>query len=66
MTSTKIGLGTITTGTAALASWLETFNDIGQLIVTLLGIIVGVLTAWYSYEKARKMRNERFQEQEKK
>lgn len=66
MTQAKIGLGMLTTGSAALASWMETFNDVGQLVVTILGIVVGVLTAWYSYEKARKMRTERLNGQREK
>lgn len=57
--------GTIVAMMAAGSTWLEQANAYGQLALTVGGIIVVCLTAWYTWERAHKLKNER-KEQEKK
>ena len=47
------------TATASGWAWLSTAQDIGTLIITVFGIITAAFTAWWAYERARKMRKDR-------
>jgi hypothetical protein len=59
MIDPKAALGVILTSTAAASTWIEQANAYGQLLLTAGGIVVAILTAWYTWERARKLRNER-------
>lgn len=48
--------GTIATMVSASASWLEIAEPVVTIFVTL---VVGGLTAWYTWERATKLRHER-------
>lgn len=55
----KVLVGTLLTASAAASTWVEQANAYGQLVLTVGGIIVACLTAWYTLERARKLRRER-------
>jgi len=43
----------------ATAAWVQAATQIGQLVLTGAGIIVAVLTAWYTWERITRLRKER-------
>ena len=51
--------GTLLTAGAAVSTWVEMANAYGQLVLTIVGIVVGVATLWYTIERALKLRKER-------
>lgn len=55
----KIAAGTLLSASALTSSWIEQANDIGGLILTGFGIVVACLTAWYTWERADKLRKAR-------
>ena len=56
MVDTKAATGTVLTAGIAGSSWL----DIAEPIVTIfMAVLVGSLTAWYTWEKAMQLRRER-------
>ena len=62
----KILVGAMLTASAAASSWVEQANSYGQLIITVIGIVVGLATLWYTWEKATSLRAQRKQDGEKK
>lgn len=52
-------LGTVLTAAATGVTWVEQVNNYGQLGITVVGVLVGVATLWYTLERARKLRRER-------
>lgn len=52
----KAALGTVATMTSASTTWINTVEPIVTIVVT---IVVGGLTAWYTWERAMKLRRER-------
>jgi hypothetical protein len=59
MVDTKSLVGVVVTASAAASTWIEQANAYGQLLLTVGGLIVAGLTAWYTWERANKLRNER-------
>jgi len=60
----KITLGVIAaSGGAAGYNWLVTANDIATLVVTIIAGVGGLAAGLYQYERWRKMRQDR-EEQE--
>ncbi len=59
MLDAKAITGTVVTGAAAAGTWIEQANAYGQLILVVGGILVACLTAWYTWERANKLRKER-------
>jgi hypothetical protein len=59
MIDPKMLVGAVITASAAASTWVEQANAYGQLALTVGGIVVAILTAWYTWERARKLRNER-------
>jgi uncharacterized membrane protein len=59
MIDPKVALGAVLTMSATAASWMEQANAWGQLVLTGGGIIVAILTAWYTYERILSLRNQR-------
>ena len=55
----KMLVGALVTASAAASTWIEQANAYGQLALTAGGLVVAVLTAWYTIERIRKLRNER-------
>lgn len=55
----KLLVGTMVTASAAASTWIEQVNSYGQLAVTVIGIAVGLLTGWYAWERATKLRYQR-------
>ena len=56
MLDTKAATGTVATALSAYAGWVDLAGPIASLAVT---VIVGGLTAWYTWERAVKLRDER-------
>ena len=48
--------GTALTAGAAGMSWIETANEIGQLTLTVIGIVVGIATLWYTIIRVKALR----------
>ena len=46
-------------------AWIEQAQIYGQLAITGIGIVVGLLTIWYTIERVRKIRHERKDHDEK-
>jgi hypothetical protein len=59
MTNLKVAAGVILTAGATAQSWVEQANTYGQLVITGVGILVAILTVWYTWERAMKLRKER-------
>jgi membrane protein DedA with SNARE-associated domain len=59
MIDTKALAGMFITAGLAGSTWVDQANAYGQLLLTAGGIVVAVLTAWYTWERARKLRKER-------
>lgn len=59
MVDPKMAVGVIVTMSATVATWIEQANEYGQLALTIGGIAVALLTAWYTYERILKLRRER-------
>ncbi len=55
----KMLVGTILTASAAASTWVEQANAYGQMLLTFGGLVVACLTAWYTVERIRKLREER-------
>ena len=55
----KIGFGTAVLAATGGLTWIDTANDIGSLVLMVVGITVACLTAWYTWERANKLRTER-------
>lgn len=55
----KIVVGTFATAASLGGTWLEHANAWGELVLTAIGICVGLATLWYTVERARKLRRER-------
>ena len=53
------GLAAATSVTAASYSWLSTATDLATFGAAVVSIVVGAGAAWFYYERARKMRNDR-------
>jgi hypothetical protein len=51
--------GVILTASAAASTWIDQANEYGQLLLAVGGIVVALLTAWYTWERANKLRKER-------
>ena len=53
--------GKILAGVAvtATAPWVDVANSYGQLTVTAIGAVVGVITLWYTWERATALRRKR-------
>lgn len=54
----KSTVGLFVATSVTLSTWVEQANTYGTLVTTLVGIIVGLATAWYMILKARKLRQE--------
>ncbi len=52
----KIALGLVGVGAA---TWLETANELAALGLTVGGIVVAGLTAWYTYVRIQKLRGDK-------
>lgn len=59
MVDPKMAVGVVFTMSATAASWIEQATMYGQLVLTVGGIAVALLTAWYTYERIIKLRRER-------
>ena len=59
MIDPKMAVGVVLTMSATAASWVEQANAYSQLALTVAGIAVALLTAWYTYERVIKLRRER-------
>jgi len=55
-----VAVGVLMTGSVVGAGWLEIASDAAALIAT---IVIGGLTAWYTWERANKLRRERKKEE---
>jgi len=64
MADPKTLVGAVVTLAATAGSWVEQANAYGQLIVTAIGILVGILTVMYTWERIRKLRHERSDHEE--
>ena len=53
------GTAAATSITAASYSWLSTATDLATFGAAVVSIVVGTGAAWFYYERARKLRNER-------
>ena len=51
-----VAVGLVMTGSVVGVGWLELASDAATLIAT---IVIGGLTAWYTWERASKLRRER-------
>ena len=51
-----VAAGVLMTGSVVGAGWLELASDAVTLLATL---VIGGLTAWYTWERAVKLRRER-------
>ncbi len=56
MTDLKIAMGLVATAASAGVGWLDYVSDVVTIVVT---IVVGGLTAWYTWERASKLKRER-------
>ena len=56
MIDAKIASGTLATVATATTGWLDIAAPIVTMVVT---IVVGTLTAWYTWERAIKLKRER-------
>jgi uncharacterized membrane protein len=54
----KILLGTALTMGGVTGAWVDQANAYGQLLVTAGGIVVAILTAWYTWGRIQKQRKE--------
>ena len=43
---------------ATAQSWIQTANDYATLTLTVIGVLVGIATLWYTILRARKVRLE--------
>ncbi len=59
MLDPKAITGASVTAAAAAGTWIEQANAYGQLLLIVGGIIVACLTAWYTWERAYKLRQDR-------
>lgn len=55
----KIAIGTTVATVSAGATWVAQATAVGQLLLTSIALIVAGLTAWYTWERANKLRKER-------
>jgi hypothetical protein len=55
-----IAVGVLMTGSVGVAGWLEYASDAATLVSI---VVVGGLTAWYTWERASKLRRERKKEE---
>ena len=58
-----VAVGVLMTSGVVGASWLEIASDAATLIAT---VVIGGLTAWYTWERAMKLRKERTNDKGKK
>lgn len=56
MHDVRVLTGMFATTGSAIAGWAEMIQPVASLLVT---VVVGVLTAWYTWERAVKLRKER-------
>lgn len=56
MTDVKVAAGALGTAGSAMAGWVQYIEPGVSLLFT---VIVGSLTAWYTWERAMKLRKER-------
>jgi len=59
MLDPKVFVGAAITLSAGANSWIDQAQSYGQLMVTGIGVVVGILTVWYTVERIRKLRHER-------
>lgn len=43
----------------AIAPWVDVANSYGQLTVTAIATVVGIITLWYTWERATSLRKKR-------
>lgn len=55
--SPSIDAAAFTAVAATATTWLVELNDILQIILTIIGIVTGVLATWCYWEKLKKHRN---------
>ena len=55
----KIGAAAAMSASAVTATWIDHATAVTQLGVAVGGFIVLCLTAWYTWERANKLRKER-------
>lgn len=58
MIDPKMIVGTALTVSATAATWIEQANAYGQLALTIGGIVVALLTAWYTIARIRALRKD--------
>jgi hypothetical protein len=56
MQDVKVMTGMFATASSAFAGWVEAMQPVASFTVT---VVVGALTAWYTWERAAKLRKER-------
>lgn len=60
----KAFLGAGVTASASVVSWIDTANLYGQFVLTVIGIVVGLATLWYTVERAKRLRRARLDRDE--
>lgn len=58
MIDPKMVVGTVLTVSATAATWIEQANAYGQFALTLGGIVVALLTAWYTIVRIKALRKD--------
>lgn len=55
----KMVIGAMLTAAAYSSTWIEQANEYAELALTVGGIIVAVVTVWYTIERIKELRKDK-------
>ena len=59
MLDSKMVVGAVLTAAAYSSTWIEQANEYASLALSVGGVLVAVVTIWYTIERIRKIRKDK-------